>query len=168
MSYQLIPRRSRRGVSQLFTSCVLSVTPSSMRMGIAPVRKNRKCMYPVALPTCRTTRGNFRGTFKGGPLTIHQNKDVPVVSAFRRMLNVGAILVNFKLRSGTVRSPGRGVPLSVFHGKVRTIIRFCLGCGWGGGVEVGSFRVRTVNLVSNASLSKLSMYYYAFQRRTKG
>lgn len=97
-------------------------------MGMAPVRKNRKCMYPVALPTCRTTRGNFTGTFKGGPLTMHHKKDVPVVDSFRRVLNVGAILVKFKLRDSTVRSPGRGFSLSVFHGKVRTIMRFRLGC----------------------------------------
>lgn len=128
MSYQLIPRRSRRGVSRLFTGCVHTATPSAIRIGMAPVRNKRKCMYPVSLPTCGTTRGKFRVTFKGGPLTMHHKKDVPVVSAFRRILNVGAMLVKFKLRSSTVRSPGRGFSLSVFEGNVRTIIRFCGRC----------------------------------------
>ncbi len=95
-----------------------------MQIGIAPLRKKRKCIYPVSVPTCGTTRTKFTGTFNHGPLTIHHNKDVPVVDSFRHVLNMGAILVNFNLRTGTVRSPGRDFSLSVFHGKVRTIIRF--------------------------------------------
>ncbi len=123
VSFRLVGRQNPERISQNFRSFVKARLPADVKAEFIGHSSSPAIAVATKSEALRRARRALEGEWGRPPLLIGSGGSIPIVGAFKRELNMDALLVGFALDDDKAHSPNEKYEISSFHKGARSWAR---------------------------------------------
>jgi acetylornithine deacetylase/succinyl-diaminopimelate desuccinylase-like protein len=123
VSFRLVGRQNPERISQNFRSFVKARLPADVKAEFIGHSSSPAIAVATKSEALRRARRALEGEWGKPPLLIGSGGSIPIVGAFKRELNMDALLVGFALDDDKAHSPNEKYEISSFHKGARSWAR---------------------------------------------
>ncbi|MBF0153728.1 MAG: dipeptidase [Magnetococcales bacterium] len=125
ISLRLVPEQDPEEMVALVTAYLLANTP----VGVAlHVHRFPSAAHPIEVPETtppvQAARQALQEGFGVAPLLVREGGSIPVVSEFKRLLDLDTLMVGFSLPDSRIHGPNENLHLPTFHLGIESLVRF--------------------------------------------
>jgi acetylornithine deacetylase/succinyl-diaminopimelate desuccinylase-like protein len=123
VSFRLVGRQSPEKISQSFRSFIEARLAADVKAEFIEHSSSPAISVATKSEALRRARRALEGEWGKPPLLVGSGGSIPIVGAFKRELNMDALLVGFGLADDNVHSPNEKYDRSSFHKGARSWAR---------------------------------------------
>ncbi|HEV3043988.1 MAG TPA: hypothetical protein VGY52_08960, partial [Roseiarcus sp.] len=123
VSFRLVGRQSPDKISQSFRSFIKARLPDDVNAEFIGHSSSPAIVVATKSEALRRARRALEGEWGKPALLVGSGGSIPIVGAFKRELNMDALLVGFALDDDKVHSPNEKYERSSFHKGARSWAR---------------------------------------------
>jgi acetylornithine deacetylase/succinyl-diaminopimelate desuccinylase-like protein len=123
VSFRLVGRQNPERISQSFRSFVRARLPDDVEAEFISHASSPAISVATKSEALRRARRALEGEWGKAPVLVGSGGSIPIVGAFKRELNMDALLVGFGLDDDAAHSPNEKYELSSFHKGARSWAR---------------------------------------------
>lgn len=142
LSFRLVPDQDPREVNRLFRDLVARLTPPTVRSTVRTTLSAHPVVVRRNHPAVQAAAAAYRQGFGARPVFLRSGGTIPVVNAFREILEISTVLMGFALPDDGIHAPNEKFDLPIFFRAVETCIWFLM--------EAAARLLRRVPLVASS------------------
>jgi len=123
VSFRLVGRQNPERISQNFRNFVRARLPDDVKAEFISHASSPAISVATKNEALRRARRALEAEWGKAPVLIGSGGSIPIVGAFKRELNMDALLIGFSLDDDAVHSPNEKYELSSFHKGTRSWAR---------------------------------------------
>lgn len=124
ISMRLVPDQDSKEITRLFTDHFKSIAPESVKVKVTPHHGGQPAVTSTDSPAYEAASAACEEVFGKKPIPTRDGGSIPIVSLFKKSLNVETVLLGFGLDSDAIHSPNEHYGLNNYYLGIETICHF--------------------------------------------
>lgn len=124
ISMRLVPHQSNHEITQLFTKHFESLAPKSVKVKVTALHGGEPAVTPTDSKAFRAASKAFEEVWGKTPIPTRDGGSIPIVSLFKKELELDTVLMGFGLDSDAIHSPNEHYGIKNFLIGIETIVAF--------------------------------------------
>ncbi|MGF1532800.1 MAG: dipeptidase [Bernardetiaceae bacterium] len=124
LSMRLVPDQDPDEITQLFTEHFLSIAPAGVRVLVRPHHGGQPMVTSTDSVAYRAAESAYEAAFGVKPLAVRGGGSIPIVSLFREILGLEAIMMGFGLNENAIHSPNERMSTEIILKGIHTVSEF--------------------------------------------
>jgi acetylornithine deacetylase/succinyl-diaminopimelate desuccinylase-like protein len=124
ISMRLVPDQDPKEIAELFTKHFQSLAPDTVTVKVSEHHGGYPSVTDLDFYGLKAGAQAFEDIYKEEVLFSREGGSIPIVSDFKRVLDVESILMGFGLTSDAIHSPNEKFAIKDFHRGIKTSARF--------------------------------------------
>jgi acetylornithine deacetylase/succinyl-diaminopimelate desuccinylase-like protein len=124
ISMRLVPNQDSKEVSELFTKHFLSIAPKSVKVKVTHHHGGQPAVTPTNSRAFKAASDAFVEVWGKAPIPTRDGGSIPIVSLFKKELDLDTVLMGFGLDSDAIHSPNEHYGVRNFLIGIETIVAF--------------------------------------------
>ncbi|MBS1489468.1 MAG: dipeptidase [Bacteroidetes bacterium] len=124
ISMRLVPHQSSQEIMTLFTNHFLALAPKSVKVKVIPHHGGEPAVTPTHSKAFHAASKAFEEVWGKTPIPTRDGGSIPIVSLFKKELELDTVLMGFGLDSDAIHSPNEHYGVKNFLIGIETIVAF--------------------------------------------
>ncbi len=120
VSMRLVPRQDPLRIAAAFETYLGSLKPAGVRLKLQRLNASPAVLTPTDSPAVAAAAEALEIGFGQKPVFTREGGTVPVVSSFKKLLDVDSVLIGFGLPDDNLHAPNEKFDLASLYGGMRT------------------------------------------------
>ncbi|MFQ5807754.1 MAG: M20/M25/M40 family metallo-hydrolase, partial [Phycisphaerae bacterium] len=122
LSMRLVPDQNPQRISEAFDDAVCCMCPPGVRLEIIDHGQCKPYVAPIDLPAMSCVAGALEAGFGRRPVFVREGGTIPVISLFKKVLDVDTLMLGFALPDCGAHAPNEFLMLEDFRNGARTAV----------------------------------------------
>ncbi len=124
ISMRLVPDQDSAEITRLFTEHFKALAPPSVKVKITPHHGGQPAVTPTDSEAYAAASAACEEVFGKTPIPTRDGGSIPIVSLFKKELDVETVLLGFGLDSDAIHSPNEHYGITNYYKGIETICHF--------------------------------------------
>ncbi len=124
ISMRLVPDQQPEKIARAFEQFVKKIAPQTVQVSIQCLALAEPAMTPIDSPGVKAAMAALEKGFGKKPLYQREGGSIPVVTQFKKILELDTVLLGFGLPDENAHAPDEFINLDNFWGGMKTIAHF--------------------------------------------
>jgi len=124
ISCRLVSNQDPDKIARLFTEYVTQIAPPTVSVEVIPLFGIRAVSVDPDSPAMRAAGRAYEKGFGAAPVFKREGGGIPIVLAFREVLDAQVVFLGFGLPDDNAHAPNEKIHLPNFYRGIRTVIHF--------------------------------------------
>jgi acetylornithine deacetylase/succinyl-diaminopimelate desuccinylase-like protein len=124
ISMRLVPDQDPEEIAQLYKDYIRKITPPNVTIDIKAKDGAPASIIDFNIPAMKAASAAYAYVFGCEPVFMREGGSIPVVSQFKKSLQLETVLMGFGLPDDKIHAPNERFYLANFYRGIQTSIRF--------------------------------------------
>jgi acetylornithine deacetylase/succinyl-diaminopimelate desuccinylase-like protein len=124
ISMRLVPNQSSKEITKLFSDHFQRIAPDTVTVTVRPHHGGEPAHTSITSDGYKAAEKAFENIWKKTPIPMREGASIPIVSLFKRELELDTVLLGFGLDSDAIHSPNENYHVYNFFMGIETICEF--------------------------------------------